>query len=85
MPLHEYKCRTCAHEFEALVLSSTSPECPECHGRDLERLLSAFGLSTKEKTQAAVRAAREHLRCTTWRDNAHAEAEAMRKHERGED
>ena len=85
MPLHEYKCRTCGLQFEALVLSSTSPECPECHGRDLERLLSAFGLSTKGKTRAAVRAAREHLRRTTWRDNAHAEAEAMRKHERGED
>jgi putative FmdB family regulatory protein len=85
MPLHDYKCRRCGQEFEALVRASTTPECPECHGRDLERLLSTFGLSSKEKTQAAVRAARAHARRTTWRDQAHAEAEAMRKHERGED
>jgi hypothetical protein len=62
-----------------------TPECPNCRGRDLERLLSTFGMSSKEKTQAAVKTARQHLRRTTWRDQAHAEAEAMRKHERGED
>jgi putative FmdB family regulatory protein len=79
--MYEYKCRTCGREFEALVLRSVEPECPGCHGRDLERLLSAFGLSSKEKTQASVKSAREQLRRTTWRDQAHAEAEAMKKHE----
>ena len=85
MPLYEYRCRACGREFEALVRGTDLPECPQCHGRDLERALSVFGLSSKEKTQAAVKAAREQARKTTWREQAHAEVEAMQKHERGED
>jgi putative FmdB family regulatory protein len=40
MPLYEYTCRQCDHTFEALVYSGDTVECPECHGRRLERLLS---------------------------------------------
>ena len=40
MPLYEYACRKCAHTFEALVFDGEEPECPECHGHRLERLLS---------------------------------------------
>jgi putative FmdB family regulatory protein len=40
MPLYEYACRTCEHTFEALVFNGDTVECPECHGRRLERLLS---------------------------------------------
>jgi putative FmdB family regulatory protein len=85
MPLYEYKCRTCGLCFETLVLPSLTPVCPTCHSVDLERLLSAFGFSSKEKTRANVKAAKAHARRTTWRDQAHAEVEAMKKHERGED
>jgi putative FmdB family regulatory protein len=85
MPLYEYDCKTCGHQFEALVRGLVTPECPACHGHDLERLLSVFESSSKEKTRSAVRAARQEARQTTWRDQAHAEIEAMQKHERGED
>ena len=37
MPLFEYACRECDHEFEVLVRGSDAPECPSCHGRDLQR------------------------------------------------
>ena len=37
MPLYEYSCRQCDHAFEALVFDGESVECPECHGRRLER------------------------------------------------
>jgi putative FmdB family regulatory protein len=37
MPLYEYSCRQCDHSFEALVFDGESAECPECHGRRLER------------------------------------------------
>jgi putative FmdB family regulatory protein len=40
MPLYEYACRNCTHTFEKLVFGSAEPECPECHGRDVQRLLS---------------------------------------------
>jgi putative FmdB family regulatory protein len=46
MPLFEYACRTCDHQFEALVRNAEPPECPSCHGADLERRLSAFAAHT---------------------------------------
>jgi putative FmdB family regulatory protein len=44
MPLYEYVCRECDHAFEALVSGNDQVECPECHGRRLERQLSLPGL-----------------------------------------
>lgn len=32
MPIDEYACSDCGHEFEALVHSSTDPECPNSIG-----------------------------------------------------
>jgi putative FmdB family regulatory protein len=46
MPLFEYACKRCAKEFEALVRASETPECPSCHGQDLERRLSVFAAHT---------------------------------------
>jgi putative FmdB family regulatory protein len=46
MPLFEYACRSCDHQFEALVRASETPECPACHGRELERRLSVFAAHT---------------------------------------
>ena len=46
MPLFEYACKSCASEFEVLVRASETPECPSCHGKDLERKLSVFAAHT---------------------------------------
>jgi putative FmdB family regulatory protein len=46
MPLYEYACKTCARQFEALVRASETPECPSCHGHELERKLSVFAAHT---------------------------------------
>ena len=59
MPLYEYKCRGCGHQYEALVRGGEVPPCPSCKGQDLERLLSAFGMASKEHTQSLVRAERK--------------------------
>ncbi len=40
MPLYEYACRKCDHEFELLIRGSEQPVCPTCHGTRLEKLLS---------------------------------------------
>jgi putative FmdB family regulatory protein len=40
MPLYEFSCAQCEHTFEALVFDGDKVECPECHGRRVERLLS---------------------------------------------
>lgn len=56
MPLFDFRCRTCSHQFEALVrpTDTDARECPACHGRDLERLLATFAVSSEEKTRAAA-------------------------------
>lgn len=46
MPLYEYACKECAHEFEALVHASETPECPACHATALDRRLSVFAAHT---------------------------------------
>ncbi len=45
MPLFEYECRKCGHQFEALVVGTRKPACPKCKSEDLEKKVSAFGLA----------------------------------------
>ena len=60
MPLFEYKCRGCQQMFEALVRpQDPSPQCPKCQSQDLERLLSACGMTTAEGTRSLVSAERK--------------------------
>ena len=44
MPLYEYRCLECQHEFEALVPAGRADQaaCPECGVGDVRRLLSMF-------------------------------------------
>jgi putative FmdB family regulatory protein len=41
MPLYEYRCKKCAHQFERIQKFSDKPvtRCPECGGR-VEQLIS---------------------------------------------
>ena len=48
MPLYEYRCKACGHQFEK-IQSFSAPEekeCPVCHG-EVERLLSAPAVQFK--------------------------------------
>jgi putative FmdB family regulatory protein len=47
MPIFEYICKECDHEFEALVFGQQKAECPKCHGKKLEPQLSVFAVSAK--------------------------------------
>lgn len=59
MPIYDFKCRACGHEFEGLVLPArTAPACPSCQGQDLERLVSAFAVSSEERSQSALKKAK---------------------------
>ena len=40
MPIYEYGCRKCGHEFEELVFSEDAPNCPECGSNDVQKLMS---------------------------------------------
>ena len=59
MPIFEYKCRGCEHEFEALVRKSDVPACPKCAGTDLERLVSLPALKTESTKAQALKAAKK--------------------------
>jgi putative FmdB family regulatory protein len=47
MPIFEYICKQCNHQFEALVYGKEKAECPKCHTTKLEPQLSVFAVSTK--------------------------------------
>jgi putative FmdB family regulatory protein len=59
VPIYEYSCRGCGHEFEALVRKGTVPECPSCHGQDLERLLSVPAIKSEGTHNLAMKAAKK--------------------------
>jgi putative FmdB family regulatory protein len=80
MPLYDFLCRTCGYQFEALVRAHDGPECPECHGDDLERLQSAFVASTEEGRQKAADSSRQQ-QIRGRRDQLIAEAEYRKQHE----
>jgi len=43
MPIHEFICEKCRHEFEYLILSVNEPDpkCPQCKSKKLQKLISA--------------------------------------------
>ena len=47
MPIFEYACKNCAHEFEALVFGKDKASCPKCHSKSLVPKLSVFAVSGK--------------------------------------
>lgn len=43
MPIYEYKCSSCGHTFEGLVLSQYDEKnirCPDCGSKNYERIMS---------------------------------------------
>jgi putative FmdB family regulatory protein len=59
MPIYEYSCESCGHEFETLVLGKTKPECPSCQSQDLKRLLSLPRVHSSSTKDMSMRAAKK--------------------------
>ena len=57
MPIYEYACQDCSHEFEALTRSDAQPECPRCHSVSLEKKLSVFATASAGAAQTEKMAA----------------------------
>ncbi len=47
MPIFEYICKECQHQFEALVYGKEKTACPKCESKKLEPKLSVFAVSAK--------------------------------------
>jgi putative FmdB family regulatory protein len=80
MPLFEFRCRGCGHQFEALVRGVAAPACPACESDDLERLISLFGVSSEGTQQLSLQSARRR-NAKTIRDQQMADHEYRVKHE----
>jgi len=74
MPIFEYVCKQCNHQFEALVYGKQKAECPKCHTKKLEPQLSVFAVSAKGPSRSAASAGP----CGTCGDSRGAGACSMR-------
>ena len=55
MPIYEYRCRDCAHEFEQYVPSAaTAVACPSCATSRVTRKLSVFSLKGESSPVAST-------------------------------
>jgi len=59
MPIYEYACKSCEHTFETLVRGGATPNCPNCQGEDLEKLLSLPRVHSEGRKQRSLRAAKK--------------------------
>ena len=54
MPLFEYACTTCSHQFEWLTRGSATPECPACRGTSLDKRQSVFAARSVSSDSASA-------------------------------
>ncbi len=49
MPIYEYRCQSCGHEFESMQKMSEPrlTDCPECGKAELKKMVSAAGFKLK--------------------------------------
>jgi putative FmdB family regulatory protein len=59
VPLYEYDCLKCAQRFEVLVRGPQTITCPSCGHDGVERVISAFAVSSDGISQANVASARK--------------------------
>jgi putative FmdB family regulatory protein len=79
MPIYEYECRACGHEFERLVRTGDTPSCPACESQDLERLLSLLTISSESIRRTNIEKAR-HAYKKVAKDKAVADFEEVKEH-----
>jgi putative FmdB family regulatory protein len=80
MPLYEYSCRVCAHQFETLVRGCTTPTCPACTSEDLERLFS-MPVVRSETTRDIVSRDAKQRDARQASERVHAQREYERNHD----
>lgn len=63
MPIYEYQCKKCGHEFEKLVLGSETPNCPSCESAKVEKLMSCCGFVSKSAIGQTVSSSASSSSC----------------------
>ena len=79
MPIFEYECGKCGHQFEALVLPTwPAPKCPSCQSKKLNKQISLCAVSSEGTKANALKAAKRR-NAKQGKEMAHAEHEAYHK------
>ena len=79
MPIYEYECRSCRHQFEQLLRTGDTAACPQCKSSDLERLLSHVSMSSDSTRQLNFNRARQAAK-RVQKDKDVAQWEYEKKH-----
>jgi putative FmdB family regulatory protein len=80
MPIYEYECKSCKHQFEYLVLpASPAPECPSCHHQDLQRMISLCAVSSESTRQSHLTSERKKYSKVN-KDKQYEEHKAIHEH-----
>jgi putative FmdB family regulatory protein len=79
MPIYEYTCKTCEHQFETLVRSGQTPACAACGSVDLERLLSLPTVNSEGSRARALGAAKQRDAAQA-KDKTHEQIKYERSH-----
>lgn len=80
MPIYEYSCKQCGHEFEALVRGGRVPRCASCGSEELERILSLPAVKSDETHARALGAAKRRDAAQA-KDKAHEQLKYERSHD----
>lgn len=59
MPIYEYVCKACGHEFEKLVRGGKTPACASCGAVEVERVFSLPTVQSETTKAQAMRAAQQ--------------------------
>lgn len=57
MPLFEFRCRECEHDFELLVRNREAAVCPHCGSEAPDKLISAAAVSVARGTPLSLASA----------------------------
>ncbi len=58
MPIFDFVCADCQHQFEALVRGNVAPVCPQCASVSLEKQVSLPSLKTESTRGLSMQAAK---------------------------
>ncbi|MBI3981280.1 MAG: zinc ribbon domain-containing protein [Gemmatimonadetes bacterium] len=59
MPIYEYSCQKCGHQFELLVRGRSTPACPSCTSKNLKRRWSLPSVVTPGTKAKSLKAAKK--------------------------
>lgn len=81
MPIYEYRCKSCDHDFQLLVRGETTPQCESCGSEDLEKLLSLPRVHSEGTRAKGLRAAKKREAARA-KDRMHEQLKYEESHDR---